>query len=52
VSAIEPPAMSPMVTSSATKVISNCRIWVARCLKRFGSSSAKYGQCLRNHGCG
>jgi hypothetical protein len=50
--AMEVPAISPAVKGDLIKVQqSNCRKWVSTCLRRWGSASPKYGQCLRNHGC-
>jgi hypothetical protein len=50
VSAINP-ALYDTRPPGLIKVQLSCRKWVATCLKRFGSSSPRYGQCLRNHGC-
>jgi hypothetical protein len=52
VGAIEKPAIFPSLPRNITKVQLSCRKWVSICLKRWGPSSPKYGQCLRNHGCG
>lgn len=47
-SPIKPVHLGP---SSLIEVNLSCREWVSICLKRFGTTSQRYGQCLRNHGC-